>query len=40
MMRPFVVGAQSLAFNFLTMSINDRHHHERMMADHQKAHQK
>jgi spore coat protein A, manganese oxidase len=40
MMRPFVVGAQSLAFNLVTMAINDRPHHERMMPDHQKAHQK
>ena len=40
MMRPYVVGAQSLAFNFLTMAINDRSHHERVMSDHQKAHQK
>jgi FtsP/CotA-like multicopper oxidase with cupredoxin domain len=40
MMRPMVVGAQSLAFNFLTMAINDRPHHERVMSDHQKAHQK
>ncbi len=40
MMRPMVVGAQSLAFNFLTVAMNDRHHHEKMMADHQKANQK
>lgn len=40
MMRPYVVGAQSLAFNFLTMAINDRPHHERVMPEHQKAHQK
>ena len=40
MMRPFVVGAQSLAFNLMTMAINDRPHHERVMSDHQKAHQK
>jgi len=40
MMRPYVVGAQSLAFNFLTMAINDRPHHERVMADHQNAKQK
>jgi spore coat protein A, manganese oxidase len=33
MMRPYVVEAQSLAFN-------DRPHHERIMPDHQKAHQK
>jgi spore coat protein A, manganese oxidase len=40
MMRPFVVGAQSLAFNLMTMAINDRPHHERVMSDQQKAHQK
>jgi FtsP/CotA-like multicopper oxidase with cupredoxin domain len=40
MMRPYVVGAQSLAFNLVTMAINDRSHHERMTPDHQKTHQK
>ncbi|NOT21750.1 MAG: multicopper oxidase domain-containing protein [Nitrospiraceae bacterium] len=40
MMRPMVVGAQSLAFNLMVMAMNDRHHHEKMMADHQKSHQK
>jgi spore coat protein A, manganese oxidase len=40
MMRPYVVGAQSLAFNLMTMAINDRHHHERMTSDNQKAQQK
>ena len=40
MMRPFVVGAQSLAFNLMTMAINDRHHHERMTFDNQRAQQK
>ena len=40
MMRPFVVGAQSLAFNLMTMAINDRHHHERMTFDNQRVQQK
>lgn len=31
MMRPYVVGAQSLAFNLMNLAVNDRHLHKKMM---------
>ena len=37
MMRPYVVEAQSLAFNGMTIGLNDRPHHEGMRLDNQKA---
>ena len=31
MMRPYVVGAQSLAFNHMNLAVNDRHLHKKML---------